>query len=138
AGLNLVAGINARSKQQFERLISGLFFGGAGGAMSGYAGEFLYSALSLPAALSWMLLGTAVGLVEGLYERSPIKLRNGLISGSLGGLMGGLLFQPILRLISTESGVSGRATAFVVLGIFIGGLIGLVKVVPHGRVADDV
>ena len=74
-------------------------------------------------------MGAGIGVVEGLYERSPAKLRNGLIGGAVGGLVGGFLFDPILALIASNSGMSSRATAFVILGMCIGILIGLVKVV---------
>ena len=75
-------------------------------------------------------MGAGIGVVEGLYERSPAKLRNGLIGGGIGGLLGGILFDPIFRLMaSSSSGMSSRATAFVILGMCIGILIGLVKVV---------
>ncbi len=74
-------------------------------------------------------MGAGIGVVEGLYERSPAKLRNGLIGGSVGGLLGGFLFQPISDFIGSSTGMSSRATAFVILGMCIGILIGLVKVV---------
>ena len=75
-------------------------------------------------------MGAGIGVVEGLYERSPAKLRNGLIGGAIGGFLGGILFDPISHLMaSSSSGMSSRATAFVILGMCIGILIGLVKVV---------
>jgi hypothetical protein len=76
-----------------------------------------------------MVMGAGIGVVEGLYERSPAKLRNGLIGGAVGGLAGGFFFDPIQNAIHSQSGMSSRATAFVILGMCIGILIGLVKVV---------
>jgi len=73
-------------------------------------------------------MGLGIGVVEGVYEKSKSKIRNGLIGGGIGGLLGGMLFDPIQNLIGT-AGMSSRATAFVILGICIGALIGLAQVV---------
>ena len=130
AGLNLLAGaVGGRLGGQLGRVVPGLVAGGVGGAIGGLLGNILYEALGLPRAVGWMIMGAGIGVVEGLYERSPAKLRNGLIGGAVGGLVGGFLFDPIVRFIASSSGMSGRATAFVILGLFIGMLIGLVKVV---------
>ena len=64
-----------------------------------------------------MVLGLGVGVVEGIYDRSFRKIRNGLIGGATGGLIGGLLFDWIYNLELTASGRSSRAAAFVVLGL---------------------
>ena len=99
AGLNLVAGMaNAQWKQQVKRVVPGFLAGGLGGAIGGFVGDILFTSLP-PAAprLGWMIMGAGIGVVEGLYERSPAKLRNGLIGGAVGGLIGGFLFDPILR-----------------------------------------
>ncbi len=70
-----------------------------------------------------------VGVVEGVYDRSLRKIRNGLIGGATGGLIGGLFFDWICVLKLTASGRSSRAAAFVVLGFMIGAAIGLAQVV---------
>ncbi len=128
-GLNLVAGMaNAQWKQQIKRVLPGFIAGGLGGAIGGFMGDILFSVFHVR-ALGWMIMGAGIGVVEGLYERSPAKLRNGLIGGAIGGLIGGFLFDPIRNLIGSSSNMSSRATAFVILGMCIGILIGLVKVV---------
>ena len=76
-------------------------------------------------AIGWMVFGLCVGVVEGIYDRSPPKIRNGAIGGAVGGLIGGLLFDWIYYLELTASGRSSRAAAFVVLGFSIGAAIGL-------------
>ena len=132
AGLNLVAGmVNGQWKQQIKRVVPGLIAGGVGGFVGGFLGDVLVAVFGVQfRALGWMIMGACIGVVEGLYERSPAKLRNGLIGGAIGGLIGGFLFQPISALLSSSSaGMSSRATAFVILGMCIGILIGLVKVV---------
>ncbi len=134
-GLNLLAGMaNARLSQQLKRAVPGLLAGGLGGAVGGFLGNILFSVFSVfganVRAIGWMVMGAGIGVVEGLYERSPAKLRNGLLGGAIGGFLGGILFDPISRMMaSSSSGMSSRATAFVILGMCIGILIGLVKVV---------
>jgi hypothetical protein len=131
-GLNLLAGMaNAQFTQQLKRAVPGLLAGGVGGAVGGLIGDILVSLLGPDfRAIGWMVMGAGIGIVEGLYERSQAKLRNGLIGGAIGGLLGGLLFKPIsLIMASSSTGMSSRATAFVILGMCIGILIGFVKVV---------
>ena len=128
-GLGAVAAIaNGQWKQLAMRGLPGFVGGGFGGAMGAFLGDVLFG-LGLPRGFGWLVMGLAVGAVEGLYERSGSKLRNGMIGGALGGLIGGSLFTPIQHWIAHGSGMSSRATAFVILGIAIGALIGLVQVV---------
>jgi hypothetical protein len=129
AGLNLLAGMaNGQLGEQLKRIGPGLVGGAIGGMVGALLGDWLYVSLGVPRALGWLVMGSAIGVVEGLYERSTSKLRNGLIGGSIGGLVGGVLFDVILKLVASQSGVSSRATAFVILGLCIGVLIATVQV----------
>lgn len=129
AGLGVVASIaNGQWQRLLYRALPALLGGGLGGAIGSLVGDVLFT-LGLPRALGWMLMGLAIGVTDGLYERSASKLRNGLLGGGLGGLIGGFLFDPIQSWIAHGSGMSSRATAFVILGISIGAMIGLVQVV---------
>lgn len=129
AGLNLLAGMaNGQLVQQVMRLGPGLIGGAVGGAVGALLGDVLYSA-GLPRALGWMVMGAGIGVVEGLYERSATKLRNGLIGGAIGGAFGGVLFDVVLAVVRSPSGMPSRAVAFVVLGLCIGVLIAIVQVV---------
>ena len=129
AGLAALAGMaNGHWKQVLPRMVPGFIGGALGGVTGGLIGNFLFTALGLPRALGWLAMGLGIGCVEGLYEHSPSKIRNGLIGGGIGGLIGGILFDPMLKMIQSGSGMSSRATAFVILGICIGALIGLVQV----------
>ncbi|HUY90391.1 MAG TPA: FHA domain-containing protein [Pirellulales bacterium] len=128
-GLGAVAAAaNGRWKQILSRGLPGFVGGGFGGALGAFLGDVLFG-LGLPRALGWMVMGLTIGSVEGLYERSANKLRNGLIGGALGGLLGGALFAPIQLGVSHGAGMSSRAAAFVILGVSIGAMIGLVQVV---------
>ena len=130
AGLNVVAGMaNGQWFQLAKRTLPGFLAGGIGGALGGLMGDLLYSSVGAPRAFGWMIMGLGIGVVEGLYERAPSKVRNGLIGCGLGGLAGGFLFEPIFALVNSASGMSSRATAFVILGMCIGAFIGLTQVV---------
>jgi FHA domain len=113
----------------YLRTLPGLLGGFIGGALGGVIGDVLYSSAQLPRWIGWAFMGLCIGSIEGAYEQSLKKLRNGLIGGGLGGLLGGLLFDPMVRLAATGTGLTSRATAFVILGLAIGCLIGLVQVV---------
>src|SRR5579871_748459 len=137
-GLNLLAGAaNGQWKRQLPRALAGAGGGLIAGALGGLVGEAIYHlyAASITRALGWMVMGTAIGSVEGIYDRSPKKLRNGLIGGAVGGFLGGLLFDPIRSLVasnlpaSVTVNMSIRATTFVILGLFVGLFIGLAQVI---------
>jgi hypothetical protein len=130
AGLAIVSGLsNGQWKQQVVRSLPGLGGGFLGGAIGGALGDFLFS-FGIPRFVGWMIMGMGIGVVEGLYERSKTKIRNGLIGGGLGGMGGGLMFGVVGSLFAdTGQGMASRAIGFVILGIFIGAMIGLVQVV---------
>lgn len=111
-----------------RRVAVGAGGGLIGGVAGGLAGQFLFD-LGLPRALGWALMGMGIGVVEGLFDRSATKVRNGLIGGALGGLAGGLAFTPITSVLAGGTGMAGRATGFVLVGLAVGALIGVVQLV---------
>lgn len=126
AGLNLLsAASTGRWQSQMPRALIGLVGGFIGGVVGAAVGNLVYA--FMPRAFGWMVMGLAIGSVDGIYEGSRKKIRNGLIGGGIGGLLGGLLFDPLSHL--TAGAMSSRATAFVILGIFIGLFIGLAQVI---------
>lgn len=127
-GLSVVGGLaNGSIAEIARRALPGVVAGGFGGAVGSLVGDVLDKFFGR--APAWMIVGIGIGIVEGLYDRSASKLRNGLIGGALGGLLGGVLFDLIQKGVVHGSGMSSRAAGFVVLGIAIGALIGLVQVV---------
>ncbi len=128
-GLNVLGGMaNGRWQELARRAWPGFLGGCLGGVAGGMVGGVMFYE-DLPRAIGWMVLGLAVGVVEGVYDRSFRKIRNGLVGGAIGGFVGGLLFDWIYNLGLTASGRSSRAAAFVVLGLSIGAAIGLAHVV---------
>jgi len=133
AGLNLVAGLaNATLRQLLHQVVRrvalGIAVGGIGGAMGIIVGQSLLF-IGLPRALGFMVLGLGVGLAEGFSGSSKDRIRNGVIGGLLGGLVGGLLFDPISSTLESSTDIASRATAFVILGLCVGALIGLANFV---------
>ncbi len=119
--VNLVSGlVNGQWQRLALRALPGLVCGGLGGALGGLIGHGLY-VLGLPRAVGWLIAGLGIGMVDGLYERSSSKIRNGLVGGGIGGLIGGILFDVVRQAIASPTGMSSRAVAFVVLGMCIGG-----------------
>ena len=126
-GLNVLGGMaNGQWRQLARRAVPGLLGGCLGGVAGGMVGELMFY-VGLPRAIGWMVLGVGVGVVEGIYDRSFRKVRNGLIGGAIGGLAGGMLFDGICNLQLTASGRAGRAAGFVFLGLLIGAAIGLAQ-----------
>lgn len=144
-GINIVAGLaNGQWQRLAMRVLPGLVCGALGGAVGGLVGSVLYSAgtwflglFSAKATLltgvlracGWLIAGLGIGAVDGLYERSASKIRNGLIGGGIGGLVGGVLFEMIQQSIRANSDRPGLAAGFVVLGMCIGALVGLAQMV---------
>lgn len=129
-GLSVVAGVaTGYWKRLAVRVLAGLLGGCIGGTVGAILGDILYESVGLPRAIGWAIMGIGIGIADGAYDRSSSKIRNGLIGGAIGGLIGGFLFDPIQQLVASSSGMSSRASAFVILGICIGSLIGLTHVV---------
>jgi hypothetical protein len=127
--VNIASGLSGASTAQLvQKGLLGLVGGGLGGALGGALGDAAYAS-GLPRSLGWMLMGVGIGVAEGVQEKSLNKIRNGLIGGVVGGLVGGLLFDPIQSVVTSGSGMSSRATAFVVLGLAVGAGVGLAQVV---------
>ena len=135
-GIALVGAVaNGRFRGQGLRLSICLAGGLVGGGLGGFIGNKISQQTGsdspvlsiLLLVLGWMLAGLCIGAVEGILDRSLKKIRNGLIGGAVGGLLGGLCFVPVARLMGGN--MSGRAIAFVILGMSIGFFIGLAQII---------
>lgn len=130
-GLSLIGGraTNASWVEQGKRLAIGLAAGAVGGVIGGALGNVLAVEVGLSRWIGWALVGAGIGVAEGLSERSRDKVFKGLLGGTIGGIIGGAAFDPIRALLGSSTGLLSRAVGFVILGMCIGMLIGIVHVV---------
>jgi hypothetical protein len=123
-----------------KRLLKGLLLGGLVGLVGGTLGLIFGEIVFLlggggvwPRALGWALFGALVGSSQGISQLSLAKVGYGVLGGLLGGLIGGSTYERLSVLLqmitSRELGLSvGGAIGLTVLGVFIGGLVGLVEI----------
>lgn len=135
AALSQVEALITRQWEHQRRfLLPGLIGGLVGGLIGGLVGSAFYSILGerylllnfIGRVLGWTLVGLAIGVCQGGFELHWRKLRNGMIGGTIGGFLGGLFFGPVSWIVGSP--LSSRAVAFVLLGLFVGLLLGLVQV----------
>jgi hypothetical protein len=87
--------------------------------------------------LAWCVIGLGMGLGQGVAMRSQRLLVNGVIGGSVGSLMGGLLFDPIDYLVkggdmfAVGGAEASRAIGFLVIGGCTGLMIGVVELLAR-------
>jgi hypothetical protein len=124
-----------------KRLLKGLLLGGLVGLFGGMLGLILGEVIFLlggggvwPRALGWSLFGALVGSSQGISQLSLAKVGYGMLGGLLGGLVGGSTYERLSILLQTfisrEMGLSaGGVIGLAVLGVFVGGLVGLVEIV---------
>ena len=122
-----------RGKIVYGALIGGMvgIAGGVAGFTAGQGVLFLLvrrvsasyavrMSVLIPAAriVGWSILGTAVGLAEGVRARSMKKSLVGLLGGFIGGAVGGLAFEYVPLILSGF--VFSRLIGLVLFGALIG------------------
>ena len=72
-------------------------------------------------AIGWMLMGAAIGAVDGIHQKSLQRTIAGFIGGLTGGLLGGLGFEFIVRYIpeANFAGTLGLCLMGILIGLFI-------------------
>jgi len=123
--------------------------GALAGLAGGLAGQALYQRTEAEgwAVFGWAFTGLLIGLALGAYDlivsmmqgnpAGPAlrKIRNGLIGGAVGGLLGSLLFYSVRQGLGTAFGkhpedmLSTSAMGFTALGGCIGAMIGWAQVI---------
>ncbi len=78
-------------------------------------------------SLAWGVVGMALALGRGVAMKSRRLIFNGLIGGCLGGLFGGMLFDPIGKVAAADTGDLSRAVGFTTIGLLVGLCLGLVE-----------
>jgi hypothetical protein len=143
---SLDALLNAVGLARIARVFVCAIVGVAGGFFGGLLGEALHQYAHFPSVIGWILVGVACGASIGVYDllRSVMtgksmkqalrKTYNGVLGGFLGGLIGGLPFTLLVDTQALESmykalPLSSLAICLVLLGLFIGLLVGAAQVV---------
>jgi hypothetical protein len=88
-----------------------------------------FAILMMARGLSWSLAAIPAGIGQGIALRDMKVFLNGLLGAVFGGLLGGLLFDPIDVVFSSEDGSAdlSRGIGFTVIGLMVGLFIGLVE-----------
>jgi FHA domain len=85
--------------------------------------------LMMGRSAAWSIAAIPAGMGQGIALRERKVILNGVVGAVLGGLVGGLLFDPIsLVLISSDGQATySRAVGFATIGCFVGLFVGLVE-----------
>lgn len=78
---------------------------------------------------AWCIAAIPAGMGQGIALRERKVIINGLVGAVLGGLAGGVLFDPISLVLMTSDGQAtySRGVGFAVIGLFVGLFVGLVE-----------
>lgn len=85
--------------------------------------------LMMGRAAAWSIAAIPAGMGQGIALRERKVILNGVVGAVLGGLVGGLLFDPISLILMTSDGQAtySRAVGFGAIGFFVGLFVGLVE-----------
>lgn len=114
---------------------TGAAIGVIGGMIGLVLGEVIYKLSGgglVFRALGWAIFGSLLGINEGVSRRMVTKMAYGAYGGFLGGLMGGSTYEwlyGMCRVVLPRhlSQAVGGAIGLVILGLFVGAMIGLVE-----------
>lgn len=110
----------------------GMIVGFFGGAIGVFIAEIVFQQLKflccIGRGIGWGIFGLFLGTSEGIRRFSLIGARNAAIGGTMGGFIGGVMFDlaGIIALIIGTDFVS-RMIALIILGMCIGILIAFVE-----------
>jgi hypothetical protein len=131
------------------RTVTAVTVGALGGFVGGVVAQLIFNKAPLLAVLCWAFVGVLIGAALGVFDvgaaavtqkdtRAPLrKLRNVVLGGGLGGLLGGLLqlavggiFLSVVKDREVRAHLwSPSAYGFVALGACIGLMISLAQVI---------
>lgn len=97
----------------------------ADGGMPRGMGLFL---LIVGRAVAWSIAAIPAGMGQGIALRERKVIWNGLLGAVLGGLLGGMVFDPISLLLGeADQALVSRAVGFTLIGVMVGVFVGLVE-----------
>ncbi|MFZ1936786.1 MAG: FHA domain-containing protein [Thermoguttaceae bacterium] len=90
---------------------------------------FAFLVVMMGRATGWALAAIPAGLGQGIALRERKVVYNGVVGAVLGGMIGGLCFDPINAIFSSPDGRAtlSRCIGFVVIGFSVGLFVGLVE-----------
>ncbi len=127
AALGIAEGLIVRSAYQARR--GGLIGAGAGiigGAIGLVIGEMVYQPLKLLCfvgrSIGWAVFGAFLGAAEGITRRSWKGLRSAALGGTIGGAIGGFMFDlvALFTVFLFGSDALSRGVALTIMGACIG------------------
>jgi hypothetical protein len=148
--LGLVDALACQSVQRLDSTLPRVLFALAAGGVGGFGGGLVGQTTGAP-LVGWVFMGVLIGLGTGAFDflasalrgkdaRSGWrKMRNGLLGGAVGGLLGGVAFL-VLRAAWLAAGGDPLedslwlpgTTSFAVLGGGIGLAVGMSQVLLKG------
>jgi hypothetical protein len=75
--------------------------------------------------IAWAVFGAAGGIVYGIVGQSGKKTKYGILGGTIGAAIGGMVFDPIA--MATAGGAASRTVGFALVGVATGVAMGLVE-----------
>jgi Inner membrane component of T3SS, cytoplasmic domain len=79
-------------------------------------------------ATAWAVAALPAGLGQGIALREKKVILNGLVGAALGGLVGGIMFDPLYFLLNRpDTAAASRAVGFTVIGVMVGIFVGFVE-----------
>lgn len=134
AALGIAEGVLVRSTYQARRGgLIGAGVGLVGGAIGLVVGETVYQPLKLLCfvgrAAGWAVFGAFLGAAEGITRRSWQGLRSAALGGTIGGAIGGFMFDVVALFTALIFGSDAlsRGVALTILGACIGLWIVLIE-----------
>ena len=115
----------------------GAILGGIGGFVVSLFIDDLYSSLQgsngnfaqqiIARGIGWSVLGAFLAIAPGIMMKSWKKMLLGLAGGAIGGLVGGILFDPICQLFKDSPDTGVAIARFInVIGLGVGAAVATV------------
>lgn len=128
-GGSFLGAVDGMVEDSSTKTYKGILFGGLGGGLSGLLFSWLSKVVTsemMPVALFtfWGLTGAAIGLVSAIWERSTKKTIAGVVSGLIGGGMGGTWGYMMFGFITQSYGITNWWAVRALEGLS-GGIIGI-------------